>query len=70
MVRQYPLLLARVAYDRSPPAPKECPRRARKAEPLVIQRQRELKTFHLDEIVEAHRCMEENKVDGKIVVLI
>ena len=27
------------------------------------------KTFTLDEIVEAHRCMEENKADGKIVVL-
>ncbi len=27
------------------------------------------KTFHLDEIVEAHRCMEENKARGKIVVL-
>jgi NADPH:quinone reductase-like Zn-dependent oxidoreductase len=26
-------------------------------------------TFHLDEIVEAHRCMEENKAGGKIVVL-
>jgi NADPH:quinone reductase-like Zn-dependent oxidoreductase len=28
------------------------------------------KTFHLDEIVEAHHCMEENKAGGKIVVLI
>ncbi len=28
------------------------------------------KLFHLDEIVEAHRCMEENKAGGKIVVLI
>jgi NADPH:quinone reductase-like Zn-dependent oxidoreductase len=28
------------------------------------------KVFHLDEIVEAHRCMEENKAGGKIVVLI
>ena len=27
------------------------------------------KVFHLDEIVEAHRCMEENKAAGKIVVL-
>jgi NADPH:quinone reductase-like Zn-dependent oxidoreductase len=27
------------------------------------------KTFHLDEIVEAHRAMEENKAGGKIVVL-
>jgi NADPH:quinone reductase-like Zn-dependent oxidoreductase len=27
------------------------------------------KIFHLDEIVEAHRCMEENKAGGKIVVL-
>jgi NADPH:quinone reductase-like Zn-dependent oxidoreductase len=27
------------------------------------------KVFHLDEIVEAHRCMEENKTGGKIVVL-
>jgi NADPH:quinone reductase-like Zn-dependent oxidoreductase len=27
------------------------------------------KTFKLDEIVEAHRCMEENKAGGKIVVL-
>jgi NADPH:quinone reductase-like Zn-dependent oxidoreductase len=27
------------------------------------------KTFHLDEIVEAHRWMEENKAGGKIVVL-
>ena len=27
------------------------------------------KTFRLDEIVEAHRCMEENKAAGKIVVL-
>jgi NADPH:quinone reductase-like Zn-dependent oxidoreductase len=27
------------------------------------------KTFHLAEIVEAHRCMEENKAGGKIVVL-
>jgi NADPH:quinone reductase-like Zn-dependent oxidoreductase len=25
--------------------------------------------FRLDEIVEAHRCMEENKAGGKIVVL-
>jgi NADPH:quinone reductase-like Zn-dependent oxidoreductase len=27
------------------------------------------KVFKLDEIVEAHRCMEENKAGGKIVVL-
>jgi NADPH:quinone reductase-like Zn-dependent oxidoreductase len=27
------------------------------------------RTFHLDDIVEAHRCMEENKANGKIVVL-
>jgi NADPH:quinone reductase-like Zn-dependent oxidoreductase len=27
------------------------------------------KTFHLDEIAEAHRCMEENKAGWKIVVL-
>jgi NADPH:quinone reductase-like Zn-dependent oxidoreductase len=27
------------------------------------------KTFSLIEIVEAHRCMEENKAGGKIVVL-
>ena len=27
------------------------------------------RTFHLDEIAEAHRCMEENKAAGKIVVL-
>jgi len=27
------------------------------------------RTFHLDEIVEAHRCMEENRAGGKIVVL-
>jgi NADPH:quinone reductase-like Zn-dependent oxidoreductase len=27
------------------------------------------KVFHLDEIVEAHRCMEQNKAGGKIVVL-
>jgi NADPH:quinone reductase-like Zn-dependent oxidoreductase len=27
------------------------------------------KTFQLDEIVEAHRYMEENKAGGKIVVL-
>jgi len=27
------------------------------------------KTFTLDRIVEAHRCMEENKAGGKIVVL-
>jgi NADPH:quinone reductase-like Zn-dependent oxidoreductase len=27
------------------------------------------RVFHLDEIVEAHRCMEENKAGGKIVVL-
>jgi NADPH:quinone reductase-like Zn-dependent oxidoreductase len=27
------------------------------------------KTFHLDEIVEAHRVMEENKAGGKIIVL-
>ena len=27
------------------------------------------KTFQLDEIVDAHRCMEENKAGGKIVVL-
>ncbi len=26
------------------------------------------KTFHLDQIVEAHRCVEENKAGGKIVV--
>jgi len=28
------------------------------------------KTFKLDEIFEAHRCMEENKAGGKIVVLV
>jgi NADPH:quinone reductase-like Zn-dependent oxidoreductase len=28
------------------------------------------KVFRLDEIVEAHRCMEENKAGGKIVVLV
>ncbi len=27
------------------------------------------KAFHLDEIVEAHRLMEENNAGGKIVVL-
>lgn len=27
------------------------------------------KVFHIDEIVEAHRCMEENRAGGKIVVL-
>jgi NADPH:quinone reductase-like Zn-dependent oxidoreductase len=27
------------------------------------------KVFHLDQIVEAHRCMEENRASGKIVVL-
>jgi NADPH:quinone reductase-like Zn-dependent oxidoreductase len=27
------------------------------------------RTFHLDQIVEAHRCMEDNKAGGKIVVL-
>jgi NADPH:quinone reductase-like Zn-dependent oxidoreductase len=27
------------------------------------------KVFHLDETAEAHRCMEENKAGGKIVVL-
>jgi len=27
------------------------------------------KVFHLEEIVEAHRCMEENRARGKIVVL-
>jgi NADPH:quinone reductase-like Zn-dependent oxidoreductase len=27
------------------------------------------KTFRLDEIIEAHRCMEENAAGGKIVVL-
>jgi len=27
------------------------------------------KIFRLDQIVEAHRCMEENKAGGKIVVL-
>jgi len=27
------------------------------------------KIFHLDEIVEAHRCMEENKAGGEIVIL-
>jgi NADPH:quinone reductase-like Zn-dependent oxidoreductase len=27
------------------------------------------KVFRLDQIVEAHRCMEENKAGGKIVVL-
>jgi NADPH:quinone reductase-like Zn-dependent oxidoreductase len=27
------------------------------------------KVFHLNEIAEAHRCMEENKAGGKIVVL-
>jgi NADPH:quinone reductase-like Zn-dependent oxidoreductase len=27
------------------------------------------RVFHLDEIVEAHRCMEENKAGGKIGVL-
>lgn len=28
------------------------------------------RTFRLDEIVEAHRLMEENKAGGKIVVLV
>ena len=28
-----------------------------------------LKVFKLEEIVEAHRCMEENRAGGKIVVL-
>ena len=27
------------------------------------------KVFHLDQIAEAHRCMEDNKAGGKIVVL-
>jgi NADPH:quinone reductase-like Zn-dependent oxidoreductase len=27
------------------------------------------RVFHLDEIVQAHRCMEENRAGGKIVVL-
>ena len=27
------------------------------------------RTFRLDEIVEAHHCIEENKAGGKIVVL-
>ena len=27
------------------------------------------KVFKLDDIVEAHRCMEDNKAGGKIVVL-
>ncbi|UDL93703.1 zinc-binding dehydrogenase [Lichenihabitans sp. PAMC28606] len=27
------------------------------------------RTFRLDEIVEAHRCMEDNQAGGKIVVL-
>jgi NADPH:quinone reductase-like Zn-dependent oxidoreductase len=27
------------------------------------------KTFHLEEVAEAHRCMEYNKALGKIVVL-
>lgn len=27
------------------------------------------RVFHLDEIVEAHRCMEENRASGKIVVV-
>lgn len=27
------------------------------------------RVFHLDQIVEAHRCMEENRAGGKIVVL-
>jgi hypothetical protein len=27
------------------------------------------RTFSLDEIVEAHRCMEDNRAGGKIVVL-
>ena len=34
---------------------------------LHIQRGR---TFRLDEIVEAHRCMEENRAGGKVVVLV
>jgi NADPH:quinone reductase-like Zn-dependent oxidoreductase len=37
-----------------------------KAETMKIQIG---KVFRLDEIVEAHRCMEENKAGGKIVVL-
>lgn len=28
------------------------------------------KTFALDEIVQAHECMEKNKAGGKIVVLV
>ncbi len=28
------------------------------------------KIFHLDEIVEAHRLLEENKAGGRIVILI
>lgn len=27
------------------------------------------KVFHLNEIAEAHRCMEENRSGGKIVIL-
>ena len=27
------------------------------------------KIFHLDQIVEAHRCMEENNAGGKIVIV-
>jgi Zinc-binding dehydrogenase len=27
------------------------------------------RTFRLDKLVEVHRCMEENKAGGKIVVL-
>ena len=27
------------------------------------------RTFRLDDIVEAHRCMEENRAGGKMVVL-
>ncbi len=27
------------------------------------------KTFRLDDIVEAHRCMDENRAGGKIVIL-
>jgi NADPH:quinone reductase-like Zn-dependent oxidoreductase len=65
-----PSAVCLTTYDGSPqdfmrmPLDQLIPKIASGALPVQIG-----KTFHLDDIVEAHRCMEENMAGGKIVVL-
>jgi NADPH:quinone reductase-like Zn-dependent oxidoreductase len=65
-----PTAVCLTTYDGSPqdfmhtPLDQLIPKIAAGTLPVQIGR-----VFHLDDIVEAHRCMEENKAGGKIVVL-